>query len=522
MTIAESAADAGRKVKNPLVSVIFIGVLTGLVQYEINIGPVMSISVARNLDMASSMQSFVTGIVPLALAATIIAAGSLADRLGRRRVLAAGIAISILGDIVTVMASSGLMFAAGRAIVGVGGAAVYVCAFGLVREVAPTPKQLGQYLGLWVMALYMTLLVMNLTGSLLGGSNWRFSYAIAPVIYLGCLLLLFSLLPETPTFSDGSFDFPGLSILGIGMVGVLYGLTQAGLAPLAAGTLIPLLAGVACLVGFYFIEKVRKYPAFPVELFKNRYFVAALVAGIAFNGFEAVFLIQTSMEWQYLFRYEPIIVALGQLPVAIAVIATSAWFGRMMSRGRSNQSIIIGGLLTMSAAFVILTFTPLFAPMGLFILTGVLVGVGTSAAQTAQAKLFMDQAPPKYFTATLASRTAVGQLGYSIGIAASSALLLGSFNRKIDSEVAGLSNEDIARVKQLIIDFINDGLVPVNAEGLQTLHRAQTIFNDSFRLVMLISLIMTVLSALAVHLLMRRPPRALVDDAVGLEARAAS
>lgn len=509
------------KAKHPFAAVVLIGLLTGMAQYEINIGPVISISVGKDFGMSQGMISFVTGLVALALAATIIGAGAFADRKGRRHILIVGLLIAIVGDILTVLSVNAAMFTVSRAIVGVGIACIYVCAFGLVREVAPTPEKVAPYLGLWIMFLYVFLLILQVFGGFVGSTNWRFAYVVPPILYLISIPLVRWLLPETPRANSTSMDYLGLGTLALGMLLTLYGVSQAGTAGDKPSTWISIALGVILLVVFYFIERGRENRAFPVEVFRNRYFMAALIAGIGFNFFESLFLIQTSMMWQYLFHYDPFIVTIGQLPVAVAVIATAAYFGRLMSRGVQIRTLLIFSFGIMAVAFFILIFTPLFAPFILFVVAGVLVGIGTSAAQASQAKLYIDQSPSKFYSASLASRTSVGQLGYSVGIALSSTILIASFNRTMASTFNADSGGDnqYETAEKLVKEYVNSGADPADAPGRSILHQAEVMFNDGFRLVMIVSFILALITIAVIYLLMRRPPKITPDgDPIDPEA----
>lgn len=497
------------RAKHPMAAVVLIGLLTGFAQYEINIGPVISISVGKDFGMSQGMISFVTGLVALAMAATIIGAGAFADRKGRRQILIIGALICVVGDIITVLAPTAGVYTIGRAIVGVGIACVYVCAFGLVREVAPTPEKVAPYLGIWIMFLYIFLIIMQLIGGGLGSSNWRLAFVVPPVVWILSVPLVRALLPETPRANTTKLDWPGMVVLAFGMVSLLYGVSQAGSSPTSPLTIGTIILGLVLLVSFYFVERGKENRAFPVEVFRNRYFVAAMIAGVGFNMFESIFLIQSSMMWQYLFHYEPIIVTIGQFPVAFAVIISSAYFGRLMSKGMQIRTILIFSFVLMALAFGLLMFAPLFAPFWLFVVGGALVGFGTSGAQASQAKLYIDQSPSKFYSASLASRTSVGQLGYSVGIALSATLLIASFNstmaKHFGADVVG--ENEYEKANEIVQEFVKSGDSPSNAPGVDILHQAQVFFNDGFRMVMVISFILSLLTVLAIYLLMRKPPK---------------
>src|SRR6516225_9486664 len=85
--------------------------------------------------------SWVLNAYNVIMAALLLPAGSIADRVGRRRVFGAGLALFVLGSVICGLASSAAMLIAGRVVQAVGGAALIPASLGLVLAEVPAEKR---------------------------------------------------------------------------------------------------------------------------------------------------------------------------------------------------------------------------------------------------------------------------------------------------------------------------------------------------------------------------------------------
>ena len=94
--------------------------------------------------------SLAASIGTLCIAATILATGSLGDRLGRKKIMLAGLLVTLVGGVVTALAQNAVMFSVGRSLSGVGFAASSAFAFALLRAIAPQPDALAKTVAWWL------------------------------------------------------------------------------------------------------------------------------------------------------------------------------------------------------------------------------------------------------------------------------------------------------------------------------------------------------------------------------------
>src|ERR1035441_2062676 len=132
--------------------------------------------------MSGDQRSLVASIGTLCIAASILATGSLGDRMGRKKIMLGGLLLATLGSVVTALAQNTAMFTLGRVLAGVGYAASFGLAFALLRAVAPGEAQLSKAVAQWLALQTFGVVVLGLFGGYLGGVGWRVAYCLPGVI----------------------------------------------------------------------------------------------------------------------------------------------------------------------------------------------------------------------------------------------------------------------------------------------------------------------------------------------------
>src|SRR6185369_2640657 len=116
----------------------------------------------------------------------------------------------------------------------------------------------------------------------------------------------------------------GTILVVAGLVGVVYGLSEAETKGWGAPTTIALLAaGVVLLAAFVLVERRVPHPLLPLRIVLNRFRGGSYLAiGLSAIGLFGVFLFLT-YYLQLILRYSPVATGLAFLPMIAALIATS-------------------------------------------------------------------------------------------------------------------------------------------------------------------------------------------------------
>lgn len=418
------------------------------------------VAAGNALHMSGAQRSLAASIGTLCIAATILTTGSLGDRLGRKKIMLVGLLVTLAGGIVTALAQDALMFSIGRSLSGVGFAASFGLSFALLRAIAPQPDALAKTVAKWLALQTLGIVVLCVAGGYLAGVSWRAAYLVGPAVGVVALLLCLKSVPEARDPVVGRFDGVGLILVALGLVGSLYGVSNA--ASVGWGServLVPLLGGLILLAAFALWEWRLKQPAFPIRSFTDPELLVGALSGIAFNIGNAVVAIQLSLLWQYVYRFTPFEVSLGQLPFIVACIAAASWAGSLVARGVSMRLLVPGVLFAMAASLAAMAFAQPSTPYAFFVVPLLAAGAGLMLTQTPTANTFVAKPPPALVGAIGSSRTAFGQLGFALGLALSSSMIYGMFTPLLRQRLheAGATPGEQAQAIGILQSYVQAG-----------------------------------------------------------------
>src|SRR6056300_790911 len=98
--MSDVAAPETSPAKNPTIAVGFLGLLAGIQLIDPAVANIAIVEAGKSLDMTGSVLALAASISTLALAATVLPMGMMADRLGRRKILGAALVLAIPGDVI--------------------------------------------------------------------------------------------------------------------------------------------------------------------------------------------------------------------------------------------------------------------------------------------------------------------------------------------------------------------------------------------------------------------------------------
>lgn len=480
-------------------AVPLLGFFGGVQGSAPNVASTALVGASRSLHMEGSTQALAASMQTLAIAATVITTGLLADRLGRRRVLMMALAVGIVGNVVVMSAPSAAFYMLGMAIIGVGLGAVYGASFAYIKSVVPL-NRLASAMGLFTATVMVTTLIVTFIGGSLSSVNWRLGFAVTPVCCILGLLVIPKVLPKVPTIDSGSVDVVGQLLLGLGVVSFLYSVSQFALSLTSPKTLVPLALGIALLAGFAVWESRYSGHFFPMQLFRSPVFLAALCFGFVYNFGTSVVFLQVTNLWQYVNGLTTSEVSVWQLPLLLSGIVAGLLTGRAMSKGLSNRHAgLVGGIMT-AVGFVLVAL--LHSSKGLlgFIPGLVLVGAGVVVAAVPFGNLVLREAPARYLGPVSSARTTAGQFFYTIGFSLSTVLIdrmtKGGTVHRLSA--AGVPADQLSTGLDAVNAFAASGTRPSTSLGQQALADAVVSYGGAFRTTMLLTagavLIVTVLA----------------------------
>jgi EmrB/QacA subfamily drug resistance transporter len=346
-----------------------------------------------------SLQWVVNGYI-LTYGGFLLLGGRVADLLGRRRILVAGLIVFAGASLIGGLAHSGSLLIAARFAQGMGAAMLSPAALSTLTTTFRSARDRHTALGVWAAVSGLGGAAGVLFGGLLTeGPGWRWVLFVNVPFSLVALVGAFALLkPERKTAPLRNFDALGAVLVTSGMLLAVYALVKAPTVGWGATRTIGelALAGVI-LVGFVLNELRVANPLIPMSILRVKgVAVADATQMVALAGFFPMFFFLT-LYMQGVLHYSPIQTGTAYLPltggVIIAAAISSQLFGRI-----GTKPIIVGGATVAAGGLYWLSRIPVDGSYVSDILPGLLVaafGLGavfTGATTAANAGVAEDRA----------------------------------------------------------------------------------------------------------------------------------
>lgn len=240
-------------------------------------------TLARDLHASTGDLQWFTTAYLLVLAAVLLPAGMLGDRIGRKRMLTGALLLFGGASAACAYAQTSGQLIAARVVLGLG-AAVIMPLSGAVLTVLFDARERTRAMGVWVTASALGIPLGPLLGGWLLDNFWWGSVFLinVPVVVAGVTAVVLWL-PESHGERGRRFDPLGVVLSTAGLVAVTYGIIEAGDRGWTdARSLATLIAGVLLLGAFAGWQRRTPAPLVDLELFRSRQFTGgALLATVA-------------------------------------------------------------------------------------------------------------------------------------------------------------------------------------------------------------------------------------------------
>ncbi|MBO0732599.1 MAG: MFS transporter, partial [Acidimicrobiaceae bacterium] len=298
---------------------------------------------------------WVVGAYALAFASLMLPFGTLADRLGRRRVMAVGLLVFGAGSILGVVSTSAGMLIGARVVMGIGAAASEPGTLSMIRHIFPETEDRAQALGVWAAVSGLALAAGPVIGGLLVGVwSWRGVFAFNVAVAVAGLVGAYWVLPESREQQLRSLDVPGFILGAVALVSATFATMHGEAAGFAAPEVLALYV-VAAVTGvlFVFVERRAAQPILDLRFFRVPAFVGANV--VAFTTYFALFAVFffVPLYLQLVGSASPYHIALLFLPLAVVLIAGSALNGRWVAVSGPTLPMTLGCVVSGVAIIVI-------------------------------------------------------------------------------------------------------------------------------------------------------------------------
>jgi EmrB/QacA subfamily drug resistance transporter len=375
-------------------------------------------SLSRELGASTRQLQWVVDAYLLVFCALLLAAGSLGDRIGRKKVLVIGL-LAFAGTSALAGASGSIaVLISARALMGIGAALIFPATLAIITNVFPDPVERGQAIGIWGASSGIAVAAGPVLGGWLlehfwWGSVFFVNLPIAAIAILGTVLVV----PDSRDESIHRWDPLGLLLSTAGVFALVYTIIEASGWGWASGkTIGGFVIAVAVLAMFAAWELRTPEPMLPVRIFRNLRFTAASVSITAafFALFGFIFLV--TQYFQLVREYSPLGAGIRTLPVATA-IAVGSVIAPKLVEARGTKFVVSLGLFLLACGFAWIGTLKADTPYIIIVLQMMFNGFGLGFTTAPATESIMGSLSPDKAGIGSAVNDTTRELGGTLGVA---------------------------------------------------------------------------------------------------------
>ncbi|MEU9241300.1 MFS transporter [Streptomyces shenzhenensis] len=305
--------------------------------------------IGRDLDASLSALQWTINAYMLTLAGLILLGGSLGDQYGRRKIFVLGVVWFAAASLMCGLAPTDTVLIAARALQGIGGALLTPGSLALIQA-SFHPDDRARAVGLWSGFGGIGAAVGPFLGGwLVDGPGWRWVFLLNVPLALLCVPVALRHVPESADGrAHGRFDVLGAALGALTLGLVTFALIEAGAASLLA------VAGVAAGVAFWYVEKRRRDPMLPLDIFGSRQFTALNIVTLCVYGAFGGYFFLTALQLQVVAGYSALAAGTALLPTTALMLLFSARSGALADRIGPRIPLTVGPLLCAAAMLLML------------------------------------------------------------------------------------------------------------------------------------------------------------------------
>jgi EmrB/QacA subfamily drug resistance transporter len=428
-----------------------VSVATFMLLLDITVVNVALPSIREDLGAGFTDLQWVVDAYALTLAALVLTAGSLADRLGRRRLFAAGLGIFSLASLLCALAPGPTFLSLARGFQGVGGAAMFAVSLALIAQEFPAGRERGKAMGVYGATIGVAVAIGPLVGgALTDGLGWESIFYLNVPIGLAAIAVTYLRLRESRDPSATRIDWAGVASFSAALFLLVLALLRGNDEGWGSALIVSLFGATGVLlVAFLGIERRVTEPMLPLGLFKRRAFTGVQLAAFAISGSMFAMFLYLTLYLQNYLGLSPFEAGVRYLPITLAAFFVAPIAGALLSRMQARLMLSLGlagvgvGLLLMGGIDAASEWTTLF---GGFLVAGAGIGlVNPVIADVAVSVVPKDQSG-------MASgiNDTFRQVGIAVGIAVWGAMFVGRGADRVSELTAGSPAASGDRPRELV------------------------------------------------------------------------
>jgi EmrB/QacA subfamily drug resistance transporter len=394
--------------------------------------------IRRELGGSFTDMQWVVDAYALGLATLLLAAGSLADLVGRRLVFVTGIVIFVAASFVCGLAGTPTVLNIARAVQGLGGAMMFATSLALIaQEFAPNER--GTAIGLWGATTGFAVAVGPVVGGVITEHlGWEWIFFVNVPVGLATMAMTLARVPEGERDTSARIDWGGLVTFSVSLFCLVLALIRGNDEGWGSALIVGLLAASVVLMAAFVATEFRvERPMLDLRLFRIPAFTGAQITAFALHASMFAMFLYIVIYVQSILGYSPLEAGVRFLPISVLAFVVAPVTGKLVERLPVRAFLGAGlglvgiGLLLMGGIDPDDDWTTLLPG---FIAAG--IGIGCVNPPLATAAIGVVE--PRRSGAASGINNTFRQVGIATGIAGLGALFQARVTGKLTDALAGV------------------------------------------------------------------------------------
>ena len=414
-------------------------------------------SMQESLNASTAELQWVVDAYSVLFAGTLLLAGTLSDRFGRRRSLLAGLVVFAVASFIAGLVDSAPALIACRAVMGIGGAFIMPSTLSILAQVFTDRRERARAIGIWAAVAGAAVGLGPIIGGLLiENFDWRSIFWVNPPLAVIVIVLALVFVPESTDPAKPRLDIVGAIASSVGLIALVVTIIQIPEQGISMLTIASAVIAAGALTGFVIWERRVAHPLLPMSLFGQRLFRVAIicVALVYFALMGVMFFLPQFL--QLVQGFSPLESGIAVLPGAMGLLVASLISPALADRFGTRR-VVVTGLLAVAVGLALavpLDVDSAYLHLGLC-LTAMGVGLGLVLPQATNGVLA--SVPRERAGLGSAVNDGMGELGGSLGVAILGAILAAAYRSQIDADIAA-AGDALAGVPSSILEAVRESL----------------------------------------------------------------
>jgi EmrB/QacA subfamily drug resistance transporter len=381
-------------------------------------------SIGHDLHASVSELQWTIDAYTVVMASLLMFSGSMADRLGRKRVFVVGLTVFSSASLLCSLAPSVEVLLAARVLQAIGGSMLNPVAMSIITNTFTDPRERAQAVGMWgsVFGLSMAL------GPIIGGAavssiGWRSIFWVNVPVGLAAIALTLRFVPESRAPRPRRFDPIGQALVIVLLATLTFGIIEAPGAGWTSPEIVAaFVAAAVALAGLLLYEPRRDEPLIDLRFFRSIPFSSAIVMAIAAFAAFGGFLFLNTLYLQEARGFSPLQTGLATVPMAAVTAIMSTLTGRIIARRGNRMPLLLAGVCLIVACLALTSIAP-DTPLVQLLLAYAVFGLGFGSVNAPITNTAVSGMPRAQAGVAAAVASTSRQVGVTLGVAVAGAIV---------------------------------------------------------------------------------------------------